>query len=131
MHDKHKVKLDKIYPKFWIHSIEGSSKVTFEWDYQSSKPEEVLNENTAYITGYVEGFINCLNDSSIHISCLSGCTATIKNMKRADAERLDEIMKDMLIPMVEAKRKSLQNCLNDPWELVKRAKLAEAAQDNA
>ncbi len=120
---KYNKDIEKVLPKFWIHERKDK-RVNFEWDYQSSKPEEVLMEQSDYISGYVKGFLTCLNDSKIAITCLSGNTATISNMKSGDAEKLLTAMKDLLITMVNNNHLKLLAEENDIMKLIDRAREA-------
>ena len=96
-----------VLPKVFIQ--EGEKKYDVHWDHSSTEAEHVLTDNREFIRGYIGGCVDALNEGSIKTICLDSTTGTICNLTKKDAEKLCELIKNVLHPPVQKRYRQLLN----------------------
>lgn len=84
-----------------------------DWDYQEAPESKILTSNETYLRGYLYGVVAGMGieNKKLHDSfaLLSGRTGTIAGLDESTANRLAEILKNVLHPMVAQEHKRLRN----------------------
>ncbi len=91
-----------------ILSVNQGKQYQVEWDYQEYPESGVLFEREQYLTGFIEGFVTALNIPESDIVCLSSFTGTIKNLSKNNAEKVQVMLENMLVPLAEKRHESIK-----------------------
>ena len=89
----------------------NGAKYAVDWDYQEAPESKILSSNGTYLRGYLYGVVAGLGiqDKKLHDSyaLLSGRTGTIAGLDECTANKLAEILTNILHPMVTQEHKRL------------------------
>jgi len=101
-----------LLPKIYVEK--GQRRYDLHWDYQSTKAEKVLDENYDFLKGYIGGCFDALADGKAEVICLSANTGTFRNLSSENAEKLKQLLENVLYPLVKARHKKIVRDENLP-----------------
>lgn len=78
-----------------------------DWDFQEAPESGVLNRKNRELTLFIDGVLVGMGVSKKLISCATGRTGTVQKLDETTAFRLEQILKDLLHPLVTAEHKYL------------------------
>lgn len=101
-----------ILPVVTINKSRNGYEVT--WDYRGSEAELVLFRNESYIEGYIAGALELLKSSSTEIICFSALTGTVRRLTESSAEKLHDLVKNILHSYVIEENRKIEKEENFP-----------------
>lgn len=78
-----------------------------DWDYQEAPESNALHRESDYLWAYLKGVLDALEVSEKQRVCAAGRVGTIKSLNESVANKLADILRTILNPMVEAEYKRL------------------------
>ena len=78
-----------------------------DWDYQEAPESAALHRESDYLWAYLRGVLDALDISEKQRVCSAGRVGTIKSLDENVANKLADILRKALNPMVEAEFKRL------------------------
>ncbi|WP_449438632.1 hypothetical protein [Pseudomonas migulae] len=78
-----------------------------DWDYQEAPESEALHRESDFLWAYLKGVLDALDISEKRRVCSAGRVGTIKSLNEDLANKLADILRKTLNPMVEAEYKHL------------------------
>ena len=78
-----------------------------DWDYQEAPESAALHRESGYLWAYLKGVLDALDISEKQRVCSAGRVGTIKSLDEIVANKLADILRKTLNPMVEAEFKRL------------------------
>lgn len=94
-----------VMPKVFFEK--GVKNYDLHWDDSSAPVENVLHEQDEFLTGYITGCFDALYDGQAEAKCISGNTGTIKNLSLTNAKKLQQLIENVLHPLVIQSHKKL------------------------
>lgn len=86
-----------------------------DWDYQEAPESRVLFDDKAeFLDGYVCGIVATLGVSAGEICRPSARVGTVKKLEEETAQKLAELLKNLLHPVVKQEHRRLLNQVNLP-----------------
>ncbi|WP_460114203.1 hypothetical protein [Pseudomonas sp. H3_G03] len=96
-----------------------------DWDYQEAPESNALHRESDYLWAYLKGVLDALDISEEQRVCSAGRVGTIKSLNESVANKLADILRKALTPMVEAEYKRLAAQERLPLHLRNSARLEE------
>lgn len=78
-----------------------------DWDYQEAPESDALHRESDYLWAYVKGALDALDVSEQQRVCSAGRVGTIKSLSEVVANKLADLLRKTLNPMVEGEFKRL------------------------
>lgn len=80
-----------------------------DWDYQEAPESNVLTDRKEFLNGYISGLLDSFGASAGEVALPSARTGTVKKLSEDTAQKLAQLLTDLLHSHVKAEHRRLVN----------------------
>ena len=80
-----------------------------DWDYQEAPESKVLTDRKEFFNGYISGLLDSFGASAGEVALHSARTGTVKKLSEETAQKLAQLLTDLLHSHVKAEHRRLVN----------------------
>lgn len=97
-----------------------------DWDYQEAPESKVLTDRKEFLNGYVSGLLDAFGASAGQFALPSARTGTVKKLSEETAQKLANLLTDLLHSHVKAEHRRLLHAA-EVSELIAGARVKDPA----